>query len=349
MFYSKAGGGHLATAEAIAEQIMEMDKKIQVVLYDGLERTNFGLKVNPSKGYLVISNYLLPLFNLFYFLSNNFIGVKILRQTIRLSWGRSFKRIIETENPHLIATTHHFITPSTISKELTQPFVTVVTDLGKPHRIWFDHKSNTVITPTLEMAEFAQKSLNLKTDQLIPLGYPLKKGFNVKPKAVLNNTLLILGGGSGSGNLKKQAKTVCKHFPDKKIVAVCGYNQKLLKDLKKLNLSNLELHGFTDQMAELIASSDMVITKAGPAAIMEAASMQKPLIISGWVGLQEKDNVDFVLKNKLGVYCPNINKLPKCIEDMYSHYNKYSQSGKNIQSNTQNIAKYIIDLMAKTV
>ena len=49
---------------------------------------------------------------------------------------------------------------------------------------------------------------------------------------------------------------------------------------------------------------DVIITKAGPGTIMEAAALERKLIITGAVGLQEAGNIDFVLTNKLGTHCP---------------------------------------------
>ncbi len=52
-----------------------------------------------------------------------------------------------------------------------------------------------------------------------------------------------------------------------------------------------------------MAACDVVVTKAGPGTIMEAASSQRQLILTGAVGLQEEGNLDFVTSNGLGTFC----------------------------------------------
>jgi len=47
-------------------------------------------------------------------------------------------------------------------------------------------------------------------------------------------------------------------------------------------------------MSELIAASDVVLTKAGVATIMEAWALERPVIILEEVGLQEHGNGRFV-------------------------------------------------------
>ena len=145
IFYSKTAGGHLRTAEAIAQKLKQ-NSQLEVVMLDALEKTSFGFKINPATSFGILSIPLLPLYNFLYLLTNNFIGIKALRGLIKFFWGFQFKKMIEYQQPDLIITTHHFISPSTIhTLNKTYPFITVVTDLGKPHRIWFDKKTDKIM------------------------------------------------------------------------------------------------------------------------------------------------------------------------------------------------------------
>lgn len=344
VFYSKTGSGHLRAAQALKEEIEAQRKDTAVILHEGLETAGFGIKVNPSLTYSLLSQELLWLFNFIYFITNNRNGVKFLRFLIKGIWGKSISEVIEREKPDLIITTHHHISPSTIYKyNLKIPFIAIVTDLGYPHIIWFDKNASHIITPTKEMSGYAKKIVGEKQGQVVHIDYPLKNHFAPVKKTGFSDTILVLGGGSGSGNILSRVRILAQHFPDKKIIVVCGNNKKLFNHLKWVASPNLDVHGFVDHMATLYNKADIVISKAGPGTIVEAATLRKPLIITSWVGLQEKDNVTFVLENNLGVYEPKAEKLPQAVEKIYRSYSDYIRGQDLFKNGTQKIVRYILN------
>lgn len=344
ILYSITGAGHQRTAEALKEEIQSQTKNVEVVLHEGLENARFGVKTHASFIYSLFSSNLQYLYNFLYLATNNKLGTKILRLFIKRSFGKSIKNAIEANKPDLIITTHSFFSRSTIHNMKTKvPFITIVTDLGFPHHIWFDKSVDKIITPTEVVASFAKKIINDKEDRVVSIDYPLKNHF-AKPVIArdLTNTLLVLGGGVGSGNIEPQVKILLKDL-DKKIIAVCGRNAKLYKRLKKIDNHRLQVFGFVNNLFELYSLADIVITKAGPATIVEAASLKKPLIITSWVGIQEKDNVKFVAENNLGIYQPKIKNLPRSVEEVYKNYPKYSKGNDLFSEGSKKIVKYIFN------
>ena len=65
------------------------------------------------------------------------------------------------------------------------------------------------------------------------------------------------------------------------------------------------MYGFVNNMEQLMIAADVVITKAGPGTIMEAAALCRPLLLTGAVGLQEEGNINFVLDAGIGNHCPS--------------------------------------------
>ncbi|HEY6409070.1 MAG TPA: glycosyltransferase, partial [Ktedonobacteraceae bacterium] len=63
----------------------------------------------------------------------------------------------------------------------------------------------------------------------------------------------------------------------------------------------VKVFGFVQNMPEMMRASDVIITKAGPGTINEALACGLPMILSGYVPGQEEGNVDFVLKNDVGI------------------------------------------------
>jgi len=61
--------------------------------------------------------------------------------------------------------------------------------------------------------------------------------------------------------------------------------------------------GFVTNMAEYMVASDIVVTKAGPGTIAEAASLGLPVLMTSFLPGQEAGNVDYVLEKGFGEYC----------------------------------------------
>ncbi len=342
IFYSATGGGHLRGAEALAEEISRR-KGYKVVLSDGLQKFSWGPAAHPAFMFFLLSHYLLPFYDTGYKLTDNRVGLRFLRKGIKLAWGKQIQKIIKDEKPNLIITTHHFITPTIYGKTKDIPTVVVVLDLGKPHRIWFDKRADHIIVPNEDMAQWAKEKFKLPADKIIPIGYPLKKGFKYTKHEDFKNQILILGSGIRSFFVRDWIQSIKKNFPDKKIVVVCGHNRILRRRLA--NITDVETLGFVHNLHELIKESDLVITKAGPATIMEAAALRKPLVLVRWVGLQERNNVDFVLENNLGVYDPDGESLSSSIGRVYKHFDKFTGRKENLGSDTKKIVDYLMSLI----
>lgn len=343
LFYSETGGGHLRTAQALTEAI-NARKGFKVVLYDGLKKTNWRQSINPSYVFSIISHHLLPLYNLTYKLMNTQYGLTFSRKIIKLIWGTNFKRIIEQEKPNLIITTHHFISPSTITHTNHKSlFAVVVVDLGKPHRIWFDNRADYLFVPDEKMLKWAKDKFKLPDSKIKSIAYPLRKEFRNLGEINYKNHILILGAGIKPGLVKKWIEKIKTSLPDKKIVIVCGHNLSLQKSLS--NTKDADSFGFINNLHKLLQKSDLVITKAGPASIMEAAALKKPIIVIKWVGMQEKDNVNFVVENKLGLYDQDGKNIILSISEIYKNYKKYTKGQNIISFDTNKIVDYLLTLV----
>jgi UDP-N-acetylglucosamine:LPS N-acetylglucosamine transferase len=61
--------------------------------------------------------------------------------------------------------------------------------------------------------------------------------------------------------------------------------------------------GFVTNMAEYMVAADVLISKAGPGTISEAAALSLPVMLTSFLPGQEEGNVDYVVEGGFGAYC----------------------------------------------
>lgn len=61
--------------------------------------------------------------------------------------------------------------------------------------------------------------------------------------------------------------------------------------------------GFITNMAEYMVAADVLVSKAGPGTISEAAALSLPVLLTSYLPGQEEGNVDYVVDGGFGSYC----------------------------------------------
>jgi UDP-N-acetylglucosamine:LPS N-acetylglucosamine transferase len=84
------------------------------------------------------------------------------------------------------------------------------------------------------------------------------------------------------------------------VVVITGRNEALAAELRAFASPLLAVRGFIDNMADYLAACDLVIGKAGPASVMEALAVGRPLLVTGYAGLNEVKLLRFLVTRGLG-------------------------------------------------
>ena len=82
-----------------------------------------------------------------------------------------------------------------------------------------------------------------------------------------------------------------------RIFVVCGANEELKEELEKLlskyyGKKQVEILGYTDKVNELMAISDVIVTKPGGLTVTESLTMRLPMIIPYYIPGQEEENTE---------------------------------------------------------
>ncbi len=101
------------------------------------------------------------------------------------------------------------------------------------------------------------------------------------------------------------------------VITVCGHNKKIFDDIeqirKKLKYPVL-LFGFTDKVAELMAVSDVMITKAGGISSTEALDSKLPMILFGSVPGQETWNEKMLMESGAALKARKVSEIPALVD-----------------------------------
>ena len=108
--------------------------------------------------------------------------------------------------------------------------------------------------------------------------------------------------------------------------------------------------GFVTRMAEYMVASDVLVTKAGPGTIAEAASVGLPVMLTSFIPGQEAGNVDYVLENGFGDFSKN----PVEIGEEVSSWLMDSDRMKQMSANARTVgypnaaAEIVLDIGSQT-
>jgi len=191
--------------------------------------------------------------------------------------------------------------------------VVVVTDLVSTHHFWYDKDCERCLVPTQPAYDRGLES-GLHPDQLRITGLPVHPRFSkdLPSKADARRALgwdpdlpavLLVGGGEGMGPIYKTARAIDAKNLKCQLVVIAG-NNKVLKDQLEGQTWNqpTRVYPFVKDMPGLMAATDILVTKAGPATISEACIAGVPMILYDAIPGQETGNVDYVTENNVGVF-----------------------------------------------
>ncbi len=173
-------------------------------------------------------------------------------------------------------------------------------------------------------------SKKIPKEQLRILGFPirseflkrkdiaaLKREFNVPTDKPI---VMILMGSLGSKASYHYVKNIAKTKLPLHIIVCLGRNEHLHRAIETIRLPpgmSISIFGFTQRVADLMALSDVLITKPGTVSVCEALHAQVPIIIDNTRGCLpwERFNLTFIQDHKFGDVLTSFNDLKDLLID----------------------------------
>ncbi len=306
-----AGAGHIKAAEALKSCIEEKYPGSRTLLVDALRY------INPIVDKLVVGSYINALkkspkiYGKLYEIAESGDNLSEVSQTINRIISYKIRRLIRELQPDIVVCTHPFplqmVTNLKRQDLLKSKIVTILTDYTI-HPFWLhDEVEAYIVAHSGMMLDMINRGIS--KDIIHPLGIPVSKNFlknydksETRKDLGLQDitTVLIMGGSLGFGELKETFMTLLNSDMDLQLILVAGKNQKLIKQAEKYAQKGkkpVKIYSFTDQIPELMAASDFIISKPGGLTISEALVKGLPLIIISPIPGQEEKNARFLLNS----------------------------------------------------
>jgi processive 1,2-diacylglycerol beta-glucosyltransferase len=128
--------------------------------------------------------------------------------------------------------------------------------------------------------------------------------------------ILVSAGGFGVGPVEHIIQALSGLSRPAQVVVVCGRNEELrarltrvVPKLTKTSGVEFRLLGFTTEMDELMAASDLFVGKPGGLTTSEALSKGMPMVVINPIPGQEERNSDHLLEQGIAIRCNNLPAL----------------------------------------
>ncbi len=308
-----AGGGHLAAAAAIEEAW----KAIRP--HDTVEKIDLVKFFSPlhrrihADGYKTLIEHAPEIWGMLFSKTDDpkvVVKMSRLRRVFTPTSTLKLERHIKRTKPDVVICTHY--SPIEVldrmgkDEKAHHPFiVSVITDF-EAHALWMG-SSVDLYCVAAEGTSARLLARGADKQNIAATGIPISSKFTkeVDAKEVRRRyglrddqpVILLLGGGFGWGPISETLAELDKIPTRFQTMVVCGRNADLRYEVAAQDRQHpTHVLGFVSNMNELMAVSDMVITKPGGLTTSEAMASGLPMAVVNPIPGQEAANSDFLLQ-----------------------------------------------------
>ncbi|MFC1870643.1 glycosyltransferase [Candidatus Dependentiae bacterium] len=356
IFSSGGGGGHTSVTRALSEYLQDdycmgstlmftnVLKDLDIFQKISNEKVSFETFHNwfAKKKWFQFANVLEGSLGLWFFALNRKKGEKAIEEYIKKQSPDLIVSVIPVVNGMILS----------VAQKLNIPFLLVPTDLDASFIL------NQVDAPTYDKfyiapsydtevisKQFAEKKIPAKN--ITYTGFPIKRAFlephnqrKIKKQFSIPEktpVILLMMGALGSDELHRFARQLTKLTIPAHLIIAMGQSEHLRPQLERVHFpTNVtkSILGFTNQMPEIMAISDLFITKSGSVSVNEAIYSGLPMLLDDTVGslTWEKMNSDFIAEHEFGDVIKKYYQIAPIVEKLISNKKELAALKKNIEA-----------------
>lgn len=307
------GGGHKRVAETVAaEWEARTGGRAEIVDY-------FARFVHPVFDALTKFSYIQSvrhapmLYGLFYRLTGEIRPDSATQRFINRMGMDRLERYLAEESPDVVCCVH--CTPAGTMSDLrlagrtTVPCLTVITDYVT-HSQWIHPAVDCYCVPN-EAVRDGLLARGIPAHRVVVSGLPVERKF-LRPldRAALRRAygladqvpvVLVMAGAYAMLGGILDVTRVLAQFPSPiQVLVVCGYDRRLEEQVRARAAGSahpFHVVGYVDTVEELMAVSDVLVTKAGGVTVSEALVKRLPMLVYRPIPGQEEGNTRFLLEH----------------------------------------------------
>ena len=232
-------------------------------------------------------------------------------------FARAAAHHLREEHPLLVVSNHGLITAGLAEAkhryDVEVPVLTFATEPFNISAYWGEPRADSVIVAS-EDGRRRLIRFGVPAEKMTIIGRPVRQAFLHAPSKVEARsrlgledrfTCLLSYGGEGVGrNARGLISALLSSDIAWQVVVITGRNALLREELRRFwpGTGRLRVLGFVENMAEYLAASDLFIGKAGPSSVYEALAIGRPVLATGYAGLNELGVVRFIEGQGLGYH-----------------------------------------------
>lgn len=310
------GDGHKQAANALIEAAYEYAPEIETISIDFMELIY--PKIHRAAKYLYMRGITRfpSIYGYLFQKTRRNPSMNVLKKLRLLGLGKLLT-LIEAERPDAIVCTFP-VAAAAVSllkaSGLAQlPLITVITD-HTDHAYWIHPHTDRYIVGSDKVRQALLK-LHIPDYRIAATGIPIRLAFDqiydrkqlLEQYGLLQHKQTIMVMGGGYGMITSELIHCIKSYAIQDMhqwIIVCGRNERLYNYLQE-ELSEVshtvQLFQYTDRVHELMALSDLLITKPGGLTTSEALSRQLPMLLYRPLPGQEQDNSSYLVDTGVAI------------------------------------------------
>lgn len=350
---ASAGAGHVRAAQALEHAFRDLNAVRNVQHVDTLRYTTGVFRNLYSKAYIDMANKAPEVLGWLY----DHFDKPWRNERRRLAFDKlntvRFVKMLMKHRPDIVVCTH-FLPAEIISylrdeRKVDFPQAVVVTDMDV-HSMWLCRNVEHYYVALDETKEHLTR-LGIPAGTVSVTGIPIDPVFNIpKDKQAMRQkyglapdvwTILVSAGGFGVGPMEHLMEALMQMRRPAQVIAICGRNDdlrlRLQQQAARASASPVRIHaiGYTTDMDEYMAASDMIVGKPGGLTTAEALARGLVFVIVNPIPGQEERNADHLLEQGAAVRCNNLPVLAWKIERLIDDEERW----KTMQANVRRLAK----------
>jgi processive 1,2-diacylglycerol beta-glucosyltransferase len=330
------GGGHQRVAEVLMDELRQSSPGCRIEIYDYIE-TCIGHRQNLAFTTLYFGSVRWApwLYRGFYHATSAIAPHSPLQRSINRLGRRRLAAILQTQRPDIVVCT--YCLPAGGMSELKRegrtdvPCVTVVTDHAI-HSQWI-HPGTDLYLVSSDHVRDGIVARGIPCERVLPIGIPvatvsgtplhrhaLRRRYGLDPALP---TILVM---VGAYNLMRGALDVYRRMVELpravQLLFVCGKDERLRRAIEPLAQRAsmpVRVFGYVRNIPELMAMSDLMVSKAGGVTTSEALAAELPMILVNPIPGQEEENTAFLQAVGAAIVALSPAALRSLITDLLDH------------------------------